>query len=1501
MANPRPYAGKDQSESPVPDSLTLPVPTEFNPYTVTQGTILGGPDNEDPVTFPEGVYKNYLLSAPNELNFMSPEDATNRNLALRNLKKLINDHGVYAGLEEVLGKDNIPQDLEDLVISSDKDVRFNALSQVANLLNQKGIQDRDIVYQLTNVDPQSFFTGIEREYIPVIGGSVASLATGLGLAAVGISTAPVIAGGFFAGLGGYALVDAFIEDEPVLPEDIPEYEAGRTATGFITGPTMTYGYLGQRKIRDAAKEAQEAVARGNFSDFISAYYKALRNKTDVIQPINQPASELLSNIAIRNQQRALNQNAAFRQLKIANQQKQDLIDNNKPVPKELEDRIAVFREQTAPVQKETASKGTRFNAVLERMMARNLTDAQKNKKAFLSNELLTNLGASGGTILAVQGDPDAMVSRLFFEMGTGLAAPTVVDLAMKSSLALPAVRSLFPGQDRNINESYAEAVKRKFNRITEEKYGEGALTKLGSYGQQRKQRAAVKEIMDYLVEGGSDIQAITKKLLQAENVEGLNVVALIDDPNIQAINSAILSDVSKLSKPLADSHLESRAILRAKLFQLAGIIETGDLNNADRNDALKMMFELESEMFNADLQITFDNLVDKITKAAGATLRRDPETGEFDPSGGDFDVTEFSEQLFNAVETFIQASRGRQSVLYDAVPNAEIIKNVGPDGKEIDMPFFVRKFFEDDMFGPTAVEYAEKYMAEFPELTKFVQRYAPQELKDAADIDVASQVAEAVRESTVVKRLNREVSELDKLAQNNPNLDVVPENVSDLIVLKEELKKIELPVGRGAAAGQARQDKNNALTYIDKKIKLKRAEQNAAEAARSKLSKAAVKSTPVKEDIPLDVAQLRTVLKDLRNTQRTARASGDFEKARRAGDMAQSIEVTMNGIDPSQTIVQEKLNLANAYTRAFYDVFERSFVGNMMQQSARYGARMLPEDLSSRILSGSNSRSLRRFDELRDTVNFLENEASAFTPEQIEKLKETDFGEFVMTPDEIKQARGEIEGPLEVFLRDAARKFFKTKIDSEGVERTEVNMRGLSEFLNTPSAKKILKAFPLLEQDLKNSLESEKLLGVFSNFRQKEQAVLNNNLNKVVRDILGTENVGVAINDALNSKNPVKSLDVLFNRFNKILNDDDFLDEIIKDPERFSTTIPGVSDFENLDVMRKRALQSKGNLRESLKKSLKQAFIKSAVAEGGGFDDMTFNSTLAHRRLFGNLRNTDKTPMNLLIKEGLFSKEEANRLEQFLDKMRKLDGSQNPNEFLSFGQQFYNPLYDFYLRVGGSAAGAKFQKLFPGNVGAGQLVAAEAGSRFFRRLFQQIPASMHVKAMAEMMADPQLLGQMMLENLDPTAAKRNARSIATWFADKGYIPAKIATIFTARESDLLDSVGKSKASPEEIIEKVYTELPAASEEEEQPAAQPAPQQPAVPPVTEAPATRPEVVVPQQQPRPAARPLQTSMAPPAPQSGSVNPQTAARLSAAFPEDEILAMASPAKSGIGSLMG
>ena len=70
------------------------------------------------------------------------------------------------------------------------------------------------------------------------------------------------------------------------------------------------------------------------------------------------------------------------------------------------------------------------------------------------------------------------------------------------------------------------------------------------------------------------------------------------------------------------------------------------------------------------------------------------------------------------------------------------------------------------------------------------------------------------------------------------------------------------------------------------------------------------------------------------------------------------------------------------------------------------------------------------------------------------------------------------------------------------------------------------------------------------------------------------------------------------------------------------------------------------------------------------------------------------------------------------------------------------PMLDFYLRITGSAVGSRLQGLLPGGE-SGSLIAASAGSRAMRNIFDKVPESMKMDVMSEMMQNPELLAAMM--------------------------------------------------------------------------------------------------------------------------------------------------------------
>ena len=70
-------------------------------------------------------------------------------------------------------------------------------------------------------------------------------------------------------------------------------------------------------------------------------------------------------------------------------------------------------------------------------------------------------------------------------------------------------------------------------------------------------------------------------------------------------------------------------------------------------------------------------------------------------------------------------------------------------------------------------------------------------------------------------------------------------------------------------------------------------------------------------------------------------------------------------------------------------------------------------------------------------------------------------------------------------------------------------------------------------------------------------------------------------------------------------------------------------------------------------------------------------------------------------------------------------------------------IVDFYLRITGSAIGTRLQSTVFGGQGPGSLVAAGAGSKALRNLFNSIPESMKTDVMTEVMENPSLLATLL--------------------------------------------------------------------------------------------------------------------------------------------------------------
>jgi len=113
--------------------------------------------------------------------------------------------------------------------------------------------------------------------------------------------------------------------------------------------------------------------------------------------------------------------------------------------------------------------------------------------------------------------------------------------------------------------------------------------------------------------------------------------------------------------------------------------------------------------------------------------------------------------------------------------------------------------------------------------------------------------------------------------------------------------------------------------------------------------------------------QRSQILAEMRMAQ--SGANPDRQKARILGDLAEAITRDLeSAMTPEGRIAFDN---ARAYTREFYDVYQRSFVGRT-QATGAYGDMMPPEVIASRAFAGRDDAVNIRLDELEEATRFIQ-------------------------------------------------------------------------------------------------------------------------------------------------------------------------------------------------------------------------------------------------------------------------------------------------------------------------------------------------------------------------------------------------------------------------------------------------------------------------------------------------------------------------------------------------
>lgn len=439
------------------------------------------------------------------------------------------------------------------------------------------------------------------------------------------------------------------------------------------------------------------------------------------------------------------------------------------------------------------------------------------------------------------------------------------------------------------------------------------------------------------------------------------------------------------------------------------------------------------------------------------------------------------------------------------------------------------------------------------------------------------------------------------------------------------------------------------------------------------------------------------------------------------------------------------------------------------------------------------------------------------------RVKEiNDIGQFAIDNgfEGAENVAASIRGTQEMIIRNARAAAFDPQTG-------EINIKSLQKWMNSNA--ELLDTYPALRADLNNAVRANTVLQGRNAQNKSAQAAMRGQI--TFQNLLpsDTESPTFAVARALASgqKAPVRSLNNL------------------------------------LDV----AQNAPEEIRPDAMSGLKHSILEWAMTKGGA-TSRSFSPRSMYDNLFSKIPNANSniSTMDWMISNGVIEEGQANQLKKYLTEMVRLEVMDSQGTLGDIAEGA-GPMLDFYLRITGSAVGTRMQAMLPGGGGSGSLVAASAGSKAMRNIFDKVPESMKMDVMSEMMENPELLAAMMRKPRNDKEKLRVAGAVGAILEKLGFTSAPVSTARRAAPQILSDDEVEPIEVEQETIEESSVRLPTVPTVPTQPVAQP---------TTAVASATPRVAPP----------------PPPAQSGTVD---RARFAAMFPEDRDLI------AGIGSLMG
>ena len=412
---------------------------------------------------------------------------------------------------------------------------------------------------------------------------------------------------------------------------------------------------------------------------------------------------------------------------------------------------------------------------------------------------------------------------------------------------------------------------------------------------------------------------------------------------------------------------------------------------------------------------------------------------------------------------------------------------------------------------------------------------------------------------------------------------------------------------------------------------------------------------------------------------------------------------------------------ARQYSKSLNDVFTRTFAktASITGDTTRAGAeRLAPELLVTRAFGTNADVTAQRMEQIEEAVKFGRTQYDQAVAQ---------FGKNSQQAKNLKPM-ADLSDTQVVSIQDAQNRVLRL-LANEAVTTVYDQAKGTYvQKLNTAKLTKFAQQnAPMLEKlgimdDLRDAAHASNLLTQVAN--------QNSALNKAVKNqtafaqVLSVENPSRAINDALTSKFPVK----------------------------------------NITNIAKLARAGGGDSVDGMKAALYDYAYTKAGGNSGKFNIQAYEDAL-----FKPIAQNQPSMVNIMRSSGLMSLTEVKDLRRLINPMVRIETAVKNNIPLDDVIQGADAVTDLALRVLGSQIGTAAA---PG--GPGSLIAASAGSKAVRQIFDNLPNATVRQILENAVKDPEAMAILLDKGRTPKQQADIANRLLNYLGSMGVSVGKSA-------------------------------------------------------------------------------------------------------------------------------